>query len=431
MYSRKITFLVILAFSFILSTSSAVQGQNLNNISASSILENISNGKDVIISNSVIIGELNFGKLNKTNLKLVSKYIILNPECFIENEVKEENITVIGNKISITNSIFENDVNISSNEFTENLDFRDSKFKGTTNFNEALFRYPVQFYNAEFYNDTDFRCTRFGGTAGFMNATFYKQAHFRRAEFESYSNFANTNFYQLVRFNATKFIGPYSDFTSASFRDDAIFEFATFVNKVDFSYANFKNPVYFLNTKFYIVSFNNTNFTRLSLDETDFKTINVRWSNIKNVNLDEITYLKLIRNFKEIGQYNDANDAYYQYRIESEAIEKSKKQYVPWLFEEIWRISCGYGVKPQNAIILSVMLILFFSFFYFPRNSKNLIKDAIFSIYLSSLIFFSIESKDSHPVHRYEKIAYIIERVSGWFILTLFIVTLTNVMIRS
>lgn len=90
MSSQKLVVIFIFLALFFLWVLSGAQGQNLNIVSANNILENISKGKDIELYDSVIIGELDFNKLNKTNLKFIPKYTILNPECFIENEPIEE-----------------------------------------------------------------------------------------------------------------------------------------------------------------------------------------------------------------------------------------------------------------------------------------------------------------------------------------------------
>jgi hypothetical protein len=177
--------------------------------------------------------------------------------------------------------------------------------------------------------------------------------------------------------------------------------------------------------------------------------MNVEWSTLKDaLSADGLTYIKLIKNFREIEQFEDADAAYYQYRRLSQVNKK-------WSYSKLgdllaW-VSCGYGVKPWNAAALAVVIILIFIPIYglrggIRRSKENDEKDEkdeedvssgrktwnafVDAFYFSMVTFTTIGYGDLYPADRYRKVAVTIEGLLGWLILALFIVTLANVMIR-
>lgn len=184
-------------------------------------------------------------------------------------------------------------------------------------------------------------------------------------------------------------------------------------------------------------------------------------------------------------QFDDANDAYYEYR---QKIQINKKGF-PWLSEEIQRLTFGYGVRPWNAIGVGLVIILIFSCFFYERNEnrvmcfwnylyikskkldniinkrlplvgfttgrfymnplkiswrsskfhrfKSIIKNVLYiltpspswdSFYFSWVTFITLGTLKSK--NDKDKIGFMLEGLLGWLILALFLITLTNVMIR-
>lgn len=162
-------------------------------------------------------------------------------------------------------------------------------------------------------------------------------------------NFSNTQLRKCFAINnRTSFLGKV-DFSGAEFCDRADFKFADFHGKADFDSAAFAGDAYFTGAT----------FCDLYLHNIDFQRMWVQWSSFKNALLcDGPTYTKLIKNFRAIEQFEDADAAYYQYRRLSQANKK-------WSFSKImdvlaW-ISCGYGVKLERPLILAVIIILIFA----------------------------------------------------------------------
>lgn len=318
-----------------------------------------------------------------------------------------------------------NDANFEQVNFNGITNFIIARFNGKAKFKNARFDRDARFWKVQFGNDSDFSDTTFSGYAYFPKASF-DTAAFKNVIFNSYADFSDVKFRNHTDFSDTKF-RSYADFNHANFTDKAEFNRVIFSDYTLFSNANFTGSVDFYFTRFNDVYFSNTKFNKITLYDADFKSMKVTWGSIeKALVFDGATYMKLIKNFRELEQFDDADNAYYQYRNHSQAIKKANKQYTSWMGDEIWRISCGYGVKPWNTIILGGLIILVFSLIYGSSGIVS-ISDAF---YFSLATLVSAQWTDCYPQDRYRKVAYVIERLLGVLILSLFVVTLTKVMIR-
>ena len=205
----------------------------------------------------------------------------------------------------------------------------------------------------------------------------------------------------------------------------------------------------------------------------------VRWDSLENsLVFDGLTYATLVRNFRNLEQFEEADAAYYQYR----KLRQAEKSWIsfqtewPWISFPKWGdifmwLTCGYGVKPFRAFGLGGLIVLLFSFIYLGcptislRNGKNIdrihrslpeslrrfipkidwpnlgisrlttaencIQEVSFfdAFYFSMVTFATIGYGDWYPKEKFRKWV-MIEGFLGWLTLGLFLVTLTNVMIR-
>ena len=172
--------------------------------------------------------------------------------------------------------------------------------------------------------------------------------------------------------------------------------------------------------------------------DADFKRIKVSWGSLKELHsFDGLTYIKLIKNFREMEQFKDADDAYYQYRRQS---QENKKWSLSKLSDRFMQLSCGYGVKPWRTAAWAVAIVLVFTPFYFWRGGIKRLKEnnevekqdvSLYdAFYFSMTTFTTLGYGDLYPADRYRMVAVMIEGLVGWLILALFLVTLANVMIR-
>ena len=355
--------------------------------------------------------------------------------------------------------------------FDRFVSFQDVDFNGGAVFKNATFSVRTSFWSAVFNGDADFENADFGNYADFKNASFGKYANFRDAdfggdtgfEFASFSddtNFEDTDFGGYANFEVTSFSGR-AYFTYANFSDDADFKSASFSEGANFWYATFGDDAYFwhvhfsgntyfdsanfsgnaefTSAEFDEVDFSNTAFSRMFLlHDADFKRIKVSWGSLKELHsFDGLTYIKLIKNFREMEQFKDADDAYYQYRRQS---QENKKWSLSKLSDRFMQLSCGYGVKPWRTAAWAVAIVLIFTPFYFWRGGIKRLKEnnedekqdvSLYdAFYFSMTTFTTLGYGDLYPADRYRMVAVTIEGLVGWLILALFLVTLANVMIR-
>ena len=154
-------------------------------------------------------------------------------------------------------------------------------------------------------------------------------------------------------------------FSSAQFQEEAKFSRAHFMTEANFSRARFEGDAEFgrarihehLNldsAKIYTMRLSDAAFedgSSLNLTDLDFNRIVVRWETIKNhFPYNGSVYLALTKNFRNLEQFDDGDDCYYQYRREKQSRAASD---VSKLLDRLAFISCGYGVRPSHTILLS------------------------------------------------------------------------------
>jgi hypothetical protein len=153
-------------------------------------------------------------------------------------------------------------------------------------------------------------------------------------------------------------MGP-ADFNISQFKGDAFFEDATFEGKLGLTRANYRK-------------------------------IYIRWDNIKKgLFYDDSAYLAIMKNFKDFGYFEDSDNSYFQYRSDRRGqpwtcaypFEESARKFIDFLSE--W--SYGYGTRPVNPFIWSLLLIGLFGFAWrhigLDRNRKNEIEITIIDEY--------------------------------------------------
>jgi hypothetical protein len=457
---------------FVLSTG--VQAQELREVPASDILEQIENGEDVAYENVKITGKLDLSKINLTTVPNTRS------ARDIEDYGLEKELNIVESNIEIRNSVFAEDVDFSNTEFRKDIvfsrtsfssknDFIGANFAGYAGFMAANFAGYADFMAANFAGDAYFRDTDFTGDALFGDANFARDADFGDANFTGDALFGDANFARDALFGDANFTGDasfwYANFTGyalfwdanfagdarfgyanfagdasfgdANFSGDADFGAANFAGDAGFGAANFSGDATFFSTKFDKVSFTGTTFTNVALIETDYNQMNVEWSTLKDaLAFNGPAYIKLIKNFREMQHFENADAAYYQYRQLS---QKNKK----WsesskLMDALTGLSCGYGVKPERPLIWGFLLIIVFALVYKQGKGIKRLKESDGddsrvsfwdAFYFSVTTFTTVGYGDWYPIDRY-RIVVMIEGVLGWLLLALFIVTLANVMIR-
>jgi uncharacterized protein YjbI with pentapeptide repeats len=281
-----------------------------------------------------------------------------------------------------------------------------SVIKGDVFFDHSSFSRLVDFDGTVFTKAANFSDSIFQGDAGFSEAQFQGEAGFSRAHFRTEANFSRVKF-----------------------------------NDADFGRAKFDKNFNLANAKIYTLKLSDAFFgegSNIYLKDLNFNRIVVRWNTIRDhLPYNGSVYLTLTKNFRNLEQFEDEDNCYYQYRKEKQA--RAKKA-VPKILDRLAWISCGYGVRPSHTILLSFAIILLFAGIFWAGSalefeSINLqehqteqisLKDAL---YFSSMQFLGRTPQSLAVLGAYQYIT-VVETLLGWLLMALFLVTLSKVMLR-
>ncbi len=281
-----------------------------------------------------------------------------------------------------------------------------SLIKGDVFFDRSTFSRLVDFDGTVFTKAAKYSDSQFCEDAGFSEAQFQGEANFSRAEFRTEANFSRARFGDVDFRNATFF----RNLNLASAK----------LSSVLLSDATFKDD------------------STLNLMDLDYSRIKVRWESIKDhLPFNGSIYLALTKNFRNLEQFEDGDDCYYQYRREKQSRATT---WVGGLLDRVAWVSCGYGVRPSHTILLSVGIILLFSAFLWSVNaiehngpplqenhtSPISPRDAF---YFSSMAFLGKTPENLHIVDGYEYIM-VVESLMGWILMALFLITMSKVVLR-
>jgi hypothetical protein len=321
-------------------------------------------------------------------------------------------------KASFQGSCFQEDALFQSATFQEAADFSQSKFKGRAVFEQAVFAAEAQFNDANFLEDADLRSVRFCKEASFISSEFQAMAHF----------------------------------DSADFLGEAVFRDAQFSETANFSDSDFQKSLNLAGTRVHIMRLIDATFAgQVNLNNADFSRLEARWPALcQHIVYDGAAYLALIRNFRNLEWFEDADDCYYHYRRMSQSgkaflVRGEREIRINWskLLDGLAMISCGYGVRPRYTVFLSCFLIILFALLFWagegivveplngssssigPQESLNFLDN----MYFSAMVFTAKTQVKWYPVGIYRYLATV-ESVLGWLLLALFLVSLGRTMIR-
>jgi hypothetical protein len=338
---------------------------------------------------------------------------------YIVGDLEFPNNPEIMQPINITDSIVDGYVNLFGKTFSNGVDFQNTKFLNDVDFSDSIFKRQSRFVNTKFRDDANFLRSQFEGDANFWKAHFSRIAYFNEAWFFGRALFSETIFSDDAHFRQSKFFSD-SIFWHSQFLGDSKFQDSGLLGVTSFEGALFKKAFYLTGAK--------------------FNQFDARWNSIKDALLcDEQVYRNLIRSYNNLGFFDDADNCYFDYKWIS---QQSKKNFFSKLGDCLLLISCGYGVRPQYTLLLSIIIILFFGLIYWhgngikksdcPQNKKETLCDnqstMIDALYFSLAVFIS-QSSEFVATGRYKYITTI-ERIFGWALLTVFIIISIRVAIR-
>ncbi|MCK4797352.1 MAG: pentapeptide repeat-containing protein [Spirochaetes bacterium] len=406
-----------------------------------------------------------------------------------ENVVFSGNTTFEGAKFS-GNATFE------LAKFSEKTNFNGAEFSGDVYFEEAKFSEDVYFEGTKFSENVVFRWTKFSEYACFDGVEFSGNVYFEWTKFSENASFDGAKFSEYASFQEAEFSGN-ARFNEAKFSGNARFDGAEFSEHASFNRAKFSKTLYFGNVKLYgifnfiqnnskVIVFRNTFFSdnvriKANLSKCTFNGSNIErvdlsdsiWDENKNqglitkiynyffnssiiiweesqseqsTNWNELEgiYRRLKQSYQKSGDYETAGKFYFQ------EMECKRKQlgYFHRQFQNVfYRGFCGYGEKPFNVVLISIITMFAFAISYFYngieingtdiinyRFSLNFfdfswINDFLWSFYTSIITFTTLGYGDVHPVGL-SRVFASIESLIGIFMTALFIFVFTRKMLR-
>ena len=214
---------IILMLFLLVLTSYAVDARN--NITADQALMKISQNEPIY--DALIIGDLDLSRIPGG---IIDRPIIIRRST-IQGSIIFQFVT-FNKDVDLSNSIIIKNVNFMHAKFLSDAVFRGTQFNGSRF--HSLF--SDSFLFVTFNNSADFSGSTFNGTAEFGQTTFNGIAKFRGAEFKGLSDFSYVNFYEDADFTHANFNDAQFDY--AHFFGDAAFLGSHFSN-ADFVYTQF------------------------------------------------------------------------------------------------------------------------------------------------------------------------------------------------
>ncbi len=382
-------------------------------VPAEEILKMIEKGKPVHVSDVVITGKLNLGRI-KLPHKVIGRYALR----WVSSPISIRNST-IQEDVDFKWSYFEKDVNFTCTQFNKSVTFGESR--DTSGNPGCVFADTVCFDGTRFLQDVDFAWTTF------EKGVLFTAAPYPNPQFMGETRFVGNQFSDIAVFRYVDFYGSTS-FANSEFADDVHFESCKFSKLVDFSGAQFNKKIY--------------------MRTLNFQKMTLNWSQLEGkLDCDGTSYINLAKSFRNAEKYDDADAVYYEYRVKRRKLTKRLHDPTRLLEFVFLDLSCGYGVKPFRALLFGVTIILIFSGFYCRtgairnREDPSLKPKFMDAVYFSANTFTTVGYGDWYPteeflmrvwrlkVCRFRSLA-MMEGLLGWLILALFLITLGKVWIR-
>lgn len=484
----RLTTILLLSSMFISISIAPTSAEENQEVDAKVIMEKIEQGIPVSYDGGCYIkGNLDFSRsnLSKKSFSWQSPqgimysedlWLVRSPiniiDCEIDGNVNFSD-AVFEESISFSGTFLHRNVSFKGSRFGKKADFHSVKFNGTSDFSKSKFPQFSTFFGSVFEGNAYFEFSQFNEVADFENAFFNSSTSFDSAQFNNRAEFQGSNFNDITFWNS-QFDGD-ARFWNTIFGEDAIFNYAMFAKNVEFYGASFHGDARFdsaiflgtldltapssegyKSTKFLKnLSLDNAqiniirlsyaefpNKSTISLNGSHFQSFLVPWSVLDGRgNYDRGTYLSLIRNYNELGWFEDADKCNFQYRWIGQ-----DQNILGRLKDAFSFISMGFGVYPIYGFISWFIVVVFFAIVYYKTKcicGLQSLKDKhslfIESLYQSLLVFTTnakgFNWEDKYVFNKYNlkikcKYLGVIEGIIGWSLMALFLVTLAKILIR-
>jgi len=461
------------------------ESDGLKEILAREILAKIENGEPVEYDRVIIKGNLEMSRLevptDENDKKIIGS--LINIRNSIINGASDFNDTIFGEIVDFYGSLFNGMAEFSGTQFNRNVSFTESQFSREVCFVGAQFNEDASFFQAEFNGFADFTEAHFIKKANFFQTQFNKGSEFYQAKFKGKeTSFNQAEFGKFADFNEAEIIGEQIDFMGAQFVNGLAFKearlsgdnrihfdragFGVFVDFsgtefsgkeiffdgsefrgfTNFSNAQFNGDISFFNVQFSgAASFNESRFykhlnlnsslikhmlfnvslgdtSRISLKNSDLAFLEAPWALIKDrLDYDDSAYLALIRNYDNQGKFDDADNCKLQYRT------KRRKEHLDGLQLALdctaWWFY-GYGVRFYYPLGWLIAIFVISSILYMLGDQAQF--PSAFG--LSAVILTTTTQIGSLTGLCWD--LSIIERISGWLLMSTFLVALAKKTLR-
>ena len=372
---------------------------------------------------------------------------------------------------------FSDSLNFSSCIFKKKADFRNCIFVGETFFLADTFKEEANFYRCSFIGNVYFRTSTFYKKTSFEGTKFlcvYKNlsievqgmVDFRSTKWHETLNFRNTESHQGVKIEFAEAQWVNAPMTiSMSPRPILYLEGADY-DKLLFPIADEKipNP---------ILGFGNADSSRMrsgwraQIPDPD----QIEWSAVQR------TYGKFLTFLKDNGRYDDYDALLKEFHYLETRYKWHSGDWITPIFNTTLNFICGYGIDPKRSFYASILIVMVFAVFYrfpfsyrliHPRIEKDrdsaiippppLLKIgkqpgrqpiwrkkierkdrlqwfvAQFNFFLDFILFslntFCTVGYDNNYPVRWLRHICMLELILGYITLTLFLVSLINVLLR-
>jgi hypothetical protein len=360
-----------LVFLFLIGLSTGIPDNRV--VLADDVLATIKAGQPAEFDDCTVVGYLNLSVLtierpvhfNHTTFQdfVVFESSIFNGDAYFES-------STFNGYAGFISSTFNGYADFISSTFNGYADFRYSKLNGYAYFGGSAFNSDINFVGSTFNDGTDFTASTFNGGTYFRGLTFNGYVAFVGSAFNNDAYFESSTFNGYADFESSTF-NRNANFVGSTFKYNANFEEDTFDKDANFDDVVFKGNAIFNRTQFKEGAlFENTTFqSTLSLTKAKYDKLFIRWYKMeRGLVYDDAAYMSLMKNFKDLGYFEDYDSCYFQYRKEhrgqswplvgglDKPIRKSIDFFLEWFY--------GYGTRPINALYFSIAIIVAFGIFW-------------------------------------------------------------------
>jgi hypothetical protein len=331
-----------------------------------------------------------------------------------------------------------NDFLIQGSEFKEYANFRDSEFSGMTQFKNSWFKKDVSFSNVAFDNSANFNNSRFDGDVAFVEAYFNSPSTFLDAKFNGEVHFASSQFNRNVIFSSSNFGIPwfnkYTDFSKAQFNESALFDNIYFTNTADFRDAEFYGLLSLECSQFSQDGlFQHATFgDGISLTRTKYTKLYISFDSIKDgLEYDPAAYQLLIKNYNDLGFFDDANNCYFQFMTQQFKHRDPMESPLLFIFDFAAYVFYGYGVKVSYPMTWSLLTVVLFGAYWRKKGVDVPFRFSAKLFLSGSKLFFESPERAIEYEGSWIKDMFSIERLLGAAFSIMVFLTISRMVLRG